>query len=91
MTLGARSTAPASMFSAMNGMTMAGRPPSPYEDSLLLVAAASTAGIAPAIEMQSRTAEMHYKVDSLEQDLRWGEALRRARSRVLPRIGLSLG
>jgi hypothetical protein len=24
----------------------------------------------PAIEMQSRTAELHYKVDSLEQDLR---------------------
>ena len=63
-------TAPSSMLSAMNGMTMAGRPPSPYEDSLLLLAAGSATGIVPAIEMQSRTAELHYKVDSLEQDLR---------------------
>ena len=66
-----RSTAPAALFSAL---TVAGRPPSPYEDSLLLVAAGSAAGIVPALEMQSRTAEMHYKVDSLEQDLRCGGA-----------------
>ena len=66
-----RSTAPASLFAALQGGTATGRaPPTPYEEALLLTAAGSAAGIGPALEMQSRTAELHYKVDSLELDLR---------------------
>ena len=68
-----RSTAPASLFAALQGGGAAatGRaPPTPYEEALLLAAAGSAAGIGPALEMQSRTAELHYKVDSLELDLR---------------------
>ncbi len=64
-----RSTAPASLFSPLQ--PGGGRQASAFQDPLMLVASAGVAGLVPALEMQGRTAELHFKVDTLEQDLRW--------------------
>lgn len=64
----ASSTAPAGMYGFEGGSDAMGS----GRDAPLDMRGGS-ASILPALEVQSRTAELHFKVDSLESDLRCGE------------------
>ncbi|GAX82710.1 hypothetical protein CEUSTIGMA_g10136.t1 [Chlamydomonas eustigma] len=88
----ARSTAPAAFLTAAEGPTSStwGRPASPYQGPLALIAAAGTAGLGPAVELQGTTAELHFKTDNLEEDLRTerfkNEEMRRLLSSIRDRL-----